>query len=185
VVLLKLGDRSGPGHVLGEGARDDMWSADLPALAARAFRALDSDFAARARRHGGGLLVAGARFGAATHPSGGARAAMVLAELGIRALLARSWVAEWRRDVIHYGGLPLSFADDRDYLALGPGDELEVPALPEGLEPRRPLVVRNLTQGTQLAVRHDLGAREIAIVRSGGLLGAVALAGDAPARKEG
>jgi aconitate hydratase len=97
----------------------------------------------------------------------------VLAELGVRALLARSWVAEWRRDVIHYGGLPLTFANEAAFAALHVGDELEVPTLPEGLEPHRPLVVRNLTQGTQLALRHDLSAREIAVVLVGGLMGGV------------
>jgi hypothetical protein len=50
------------------------------------------------------------------------------------------------------------------------GDELELPTLPHGLDPGRPLVVRNLTRGTQLDVRHELDARAIAIIRSGGLL---------------
>jgi len=55
-------------------------------------------------------------------------------------------------------------------LAWVAGDELELPTLPHGLEAGRPLVVRNLTHGTQLDVRHDLDARAIAIAKSGGLL---------------
>ena len=52
------------------------------------------------------------------------------------------------------------------------GDELELPDLPDALEPRKPVVVRDLTRGTQVLLKHDLTAREIERVRAGGLLGA-------------
>ena len=55
---------------------------------------------------------------------------------------------------------------------LAVGDELEIPGLPDMLEHNKPLVVRNLTRGTQLTLLHDLTEREIELVRAGGLLAA-------------
>jgi hypothetical protein len=61
-------------------------------------------------------------------------------------------------------------ASDQDYRSLRQGDELEIPGLPDALEVGRPLVVRNLTRGVQFAVSHGLDARELEIVKAGGLL---------------
>jgi aconitate hydratase len=85
-------------------------------------------------------------------------------------VIARSWDPGFRRRLLAAGVLPLTFARAADLDAFAAGDELELPTLPHGLEPGRPLVVRNLTHGTQLDVRHDLDARSIAIAKSGGLL---------------
>ena len=45
------------------------------------------------------------------------------------------------------------------------------------LEHNKPLVVRDLTRGTQTTLHHDLNEREIEVVRAGGLLSAGARAG--------
>ncbi|HYM81046.1 MAG TPA: aconitase family protein [Candidatus Limnocylindria bacterium] len=168
VVLLKLGDRVPVAHLLSRTPRTERVWSDLRSLARHAFAAVDPGFAARAARAGGGVLVSGRELGGGHRE---ARAAIVLRELGVRAVLARSWVAEFRRDVIQHGVLPLTFVTAGAYHAVAAGDELELPTLPEGLEPNRPLVVRNLTQAAQYAVRHDLTSREIVEIRAGGLLG--------------
>jgi aconitase A len=85
-------------------------------------------------------------------------------------VIARSWEPGFRKRLVECGVLPLTFARATDLEAVAPGDELELPTLPHGLEPGRPLVVRNLTRGTQMDVRHDLDARAVAIARGGGLL---------------
>ena len=75
-----------------------------------------------------------------------------------------------RAALVHAGVLPLCFASEADYDAVERGDDLELPGLPETPAPGRPLAVRDLTRGTQLAMRHDLDPRELEIVRAGGLL---------------
>jgi aconitate hydratase len=167
-VLLVVGDHIGKDDILPRTAKAERLWSDLPGLARRAFARRDASFADRALRCGGGLVVAGERFG---DQHAAPRAAIALRELGVRVVLASSWSPAFRQDAIEHGLLPLSFANRDDARTLRPGDELELPTLPEGLEPNRPVVVRNLTRGGQLAARHDLDEREIAIVRAGGLLG--------------
>jgi hypothetical protein len=54
-----------------------------------------------------------------------------------------------------------------------------VPGLPETLEAGRPLVVRNLTRGLQLAVHHPFDAYEVDVWRAGGILPFVRARADA------
>ncbi|HEY2956210.1 MAG TPA: aconitase family protein [Candidatus Eisenbacteria bacterium] len=167
VTLLAGGDGTSIDDVLPWGARIAPFAGDIEALRVHAFEALDPGFARRALAHGGGFVLAGEGLG-----RGGSReqAALALVALGVRAAIARSWDPVFRRQLRDAGALALSFGRAADLEGFAAGDELELPTLPHGLEPGRPLVLRNLTRGTQFDVRHDLDARGIAIARAGGLL---------------
>jgi aconitate hydratase len=167
LVLLRCADGTTTDQVLPWGARIAPLAGDIVSLSDHAFATLDPEFARRARASGGGFVLAGAGFGRGAHPE---QAALVLVALGVRAVIARSWEPAFQRRLLDAGVLPLTFARAADLESLAAGDELELPALPHGLEPSRPLVVRNLTHGTQLDVRHELDARAVAVARSGGLL---------------
>lgn len=166
-VLLVLGDRVSAEGVLPWGARIRPLAGDMQRLSQYVFSGIDGDFAARARRHGGGWIVAGAQFG-----SGVARepAALALLALGVRGVLAVSFGADHRRHLVHAGILPLRFVVPEDHDEIGAGDELEVPGLPEVLVEGIPVVVRNLTRGTRFTARHELNSRQLATVIAGGLL---------------
>ncbi len=174
VVLLRLGDRVGTDAALPSGPKVRRHHADLPALADHLFAGIDRDFPARARAHGGGFLVAGSDYGS------GARsplAALALVQLGVRAILARSFAAEHRAELTRHGVLTLRFAGGEEQEGPHEGDELEIPGLPEVLEPNRPLAVRDLSRGAQFALHHDLTRRGIEMVRAGGLMGMLPVAG--------
>lgn len=173
VVLLRLGDRLAADLALPGGPKVRRHLADFGALAGHLYAGVDRDFAARARAHGGGFLVAGADYGIGPRVP---HAALALVQLGVRAILARSFVPHHRAELIRHGVLALRFAGGTDPDGLRQGDELEIPGLPEVLEPKRPLAVRDLTRGAQFTVHHDLTLREIEMVRAGGLLGVLAAA---------
>ena len=176
-VLLALGDRDPAARVLPAGERVWRDRAHIAALAEHAFSASDPGFAARARANGGGFVTAGEGFGAgAVQP----HASLVLTELGVRAVVATSFAPGCRAALIRHGVLPLVLASPGDGVELKTGDELEITGLPEGLEPGRPLVIRNLTRAMQVIVNHDLDARAIEIVRAGGLLALVRAAAPRP-----
>ncbi|MBI5708896.1 MAG: hypothetical protein HZC42_01105 [Candidatus Eisenbacteria bacterium] len=166
-VLLRLGPGVRGEELLPSGARLDPLRGRVGELAAHACASLDPGFAARARERGGGLVVAGAELGAGPLR---AAAAPALAALGVRAVLAVSFAPGLRAALVHAGVLPLCFTQDADYDAVERGDDLEIPGGQDALAPGRPLAVRDLTRGAQLAMRHDLDAREVEIVRAGGLL---------------
>jgi aconitate hydratase len=140
---------------------------EIAALSEHALEAVAPGFARRAQSLRGGLLVAGSGVGGGER---GEIAALVLAALGVRGVLARRFDTEFHRHLVHAGILPLLLAHEADVGAIEPGDELEIPGLPEALAPGKPLVVRNLTRGSQYTPQHDLAPRDIAILEAGGLL---------------
>jgi len=165
-VLAVLGDGLECAGLLAPGARADGARGRLRELAGLLLAALDPGFARRAHALGGGFVVAGRGF-ARGEPC--ATVALCLAESGVGAVLARSFVATMARALVHAGVMPLILAPETAG-ALERGDELELPGLPEALVPAHPLTARNLTRGSHVALRHALSAREIAVVRVGGLL---------------
>jgi aconitate hydratase len=171
-VLLKLGDHVGSDRILPWGARTRPAVRHLERLTRFAFASADPEFAARATAEGGGWVVAGRGLGAApVHEE----AVLVIESLGVRGMLARSFDPVFRRLLRQHGLLALRFAAAGDCEAVACGDELEIPDLPDGLEPGKPLVVRNLTQGAQYTLHHDLDEAGVREVRAGGLLATVKL----------
>jgi aconitate hydratase len=168
VTLLVLAEGTPPGAVLPWGARTRPLRARVAELAQHAFAVVAPGFAERARAAGGGFLVWRGTFDS---DGRGDETARVLAELGVRAVIARDFAFPDRRALWLDGVLPLAVATPSDADRLAEGDELELPDLPDALAPRKPVVLRDLTRGTQMLLRHDLTAREIGHVRAGGLLG--------------
>ena len=166
-VLAVLGDVVESAHLIASGARLEDLRGRLSSLAGQMLRGHLPGFAELARERGGGFLVAGRDF-ARGEPR--ATAALCLGELGVRAVLAASYAPGAARTLVHAGVIPLLRPADGGPPVLECGDELELPGMQDGLVPGRPLVARNLTRGTHLSLRHDLSAREIAILRAGGLL---------------
>ena len=164
-VLIRVGDQVGTDQILPWGARMAPLIGDLGALADNAFATSDPEFAARARARQGGFVVAGRDFG-----TGVPRlyAALALLDLGVRATLALSYAPAFRAHLVQAGILPLCFTSEADAQGAAPGDELEIPSLHESLDVGRVITARNLTQGVQYAIGHDLGPLECGIARAGG-----------------
>ena len=64
----------------------------------------------------------------------------------------------------------MTFRDPRDYDEVGAGDDLEIPTDDANFAVGKPITVKNKTKGTTFDVDHNLDARQITIVRAGGLL---------------
>jgi aconitate hydratase len=169
VVLQRLPDRVGTDVALPIGPRVWRHRGDPSAMADHLYAGFDPTFAVRARALGGGFVVAGSEYGIGPHRP---HVVLAMVALGVRAVIALSFAPGHRAEMIRHGVLPLRPAADMDPSELAIGDELEIPGLPDMLERSKPLVVRNLTRGTQLVLLHDLTEREIERVRAGGLLAA-------------
>jgi aconitate hydratase len=167
VVLIDVGDGVHAEQILPWGARLRPLIRNVSRLGDYVMVPVDPDFPRRARSAGGGIVVAGAAHG---HGVSRDPIALALMALGVRTVIAVSFGDEYHRQLLNSGVLPLRFAVAADRNDIGVGDELEIPGLPDGMEPGFPLVARNLTRGTQFTVKHDLNRREIATVLAGGLL---------------
>ena len=160
-VILKVGDGVSTDTILPAGPLTQHLRSNLPEIARFTFAYEDETFAERAREAGGGFLVGGDNYG---QGSSREHAALAPWQLGIRAVLAKSYARIHRANLINVGILPFLC----DTTSLNAGDEIEVDVSDLTASDR---VAVNVTTGESLPITHDLSAREIALIRAGGLLG--------------
>jgi aconitate hydratase len=136
---------------------------NIPAIAEFVFSAVVPEFPARARRAGGGFVIGGRNYG---QGSSREHAALAPMHLGVRAVIAKSFARIHLANLVNFGILPLTFADEADYDRVAQGDRvrLDLADLDLGVAA---LVGAG---GEQLALRHQLGARDLEVVRAGGAL---------------
>ena len=172
-IVLKLGDDISTDDIMPAGARILPLRSNIPALAAFAFSRVDPTFPERAQQQVGSFIVAGNNYG---QGSSREHAAIVLRYLGVRAVVAKSFARIHAANLVNFGILPLTFADETDYAPLLQGDMLEVSSVVEQLEGAEALLLSNVTRGTQIRLHHQLTVRQREIVFAGGLLNHARLA---------
>jgi len=164
-VLIVVGDGVSTDAILPAGPLTQHLRSNLPEIAKFTFHYEDKTFAARAVEKGGGFIVAGENYG---QGSSREHAALAPWQLGITAVIAKGYARIHKANLVNVGILPLV----GDTAGIDQGDILEI----DISDLTRPLVVRNLTKGTEVPVRAELSERERRMVKAGGLL-AMALAG--------
>ena len=165
-VLLKVGDGISTDAILPAGPLTQHLRSNLPEIAKFTFHYEDKTFAQRANEKGGGFLVGGDNYG---QGSSREHAALAPWQVGIKAVIAKSYARIHKANLINVGILPLV----GDTTGLDKGDVLEI----DVSDLRRPLVARNLSKGTTIPVKAELSDRDIRMVKAGGLL-AMALVGE-------
>ena len=88
------------------------YRSNVPAIAEFTFQHRDPEFPRRAKEWGGGFIVAGHNYG---QGSSREHAALAPAQLGVRAVIAKSFARIHRRNLIAQGIVPLLFKDEADY----------------------------------------------------------------------
>jgi aconitate hydratase len=166
-VLIVAGDDISTGDLSPDGAEIMAYRSNIKAMASYVFRRIDPDFAERARDWGGGFIVAGQNYG---QGSSREQAAMAPKELGITAVIAKSYARIHRRNLVAQGIVPLTFIDENDYFKAREGNTWELPTIREALErgdAKIPVLVRE-TSAT-INVCCDVSAREREVLVNGGL----------------
>jgi aconitate hydratase len=167
-LLKKLGDDVSTDDILPAGAEILPLRSNVPSLSRFAFRRLDPTFAARAAAQPGSFIVAGRNYG---QGSSREHAAIVLRYLGVQVVIAESFARIHAANLVNFGIVPLTFADPHDIELLREGDTLAIEDIAAALAagPTAPrLEVSRLER--PLLLRHQLSARQIAIIQAGGLL---------------
>ena len=89
--------------------------------------------------------------------------------MGVRAVIVKSFARIHLDNLVNAGILPLTFEDPADYDLISEGDTLSLSGLDGGLESGR-VVLKDETNGKTIALTAPLSARQIAVLRAGGLL---------------
>ncbi len=163
LVLIKVGDNVSTDTIMPAGARVLPLRSNLPAISEFTFEPIDPTFPRRAREAGCGFVVAGSNYG---QGSSREHAALAPRYLGIRAVIAKSFARIHAANLVNFGILPLIFVKPEDYDALRQADELRLEI--NNLDSN--LILKNLTQISEIPVTHHLARRELEIIRAGGSL---------------
>ncbi|MGH3091103.1 MAG: aconitate hydratase, partial [Gaiellaceae bacterium] len=132
------------------------------------FQHRDKEFPRRAKEWGGGFIVAGHNYG---QGSSREHAALAPAQLGVRAVIAKSFARIHRRNLIAQGIVPLLFADEGGYAHAQLGQTLRISGLHAIAEGENELEAEIVAGGEgTIALTHDLLPREREIVVAGGLI---------------
>ena len=171
---IKVGDKITTDHIMPAGAFLK-YRSNVPKYANYVFHHLDPDFPAkcRANREQGfaSAIVAGQSYG---QGSSREHAAMCPMYLGVRLVLAKSCERIHAANLVNFGILQFTFADDADYDRIDDGDELAIDDVHQAIE-QEVVVVRNTTKGLQVKTKCILTSRQRAIILSGGALNYAAL----------
>ncbi|TML46610.1 MAG: aconitate hydratase [Actinobacteria bacterium] len=165
-VLIVAPDDISTGDLSPDGATVMAYRSNVPAIAEFTFQHRDKEFAKRAHEWGGGFIVAGDNYG---QGSSREHAALAPAQLGVRAVIAKSFARIHRRNLIAQGIVPLLFKNDADYDRVELGQKWEIHDLHAIAEGEDELEVE-IDGGGTFTVTHDFLPREREIVVAGGLI---------------
>jgi aconitate hydratase len=165
-VLIVAPDDISTGDLSPDGATVMAYRSNVPAIAEFTFQHRDKEFPRRAKEWGGGFIVAGENYG---QGSSREHAALAPAQLGVRAVIAKSFARIHRRNLIAQGILPLLFRDPADYDMAELGQTWRISELHSISEGNDELPVE-IVAGDSFAVTHDLLPREREIAVAGGLI---------------
>jgi aconitate hydratase len=155
------------GDLAPDGVEVMAYRSNIPAIAEFTFRHRDPGFRERIREWGGGFIVAGHNYG---QGSSREHAAIAPLYLGVRGVFAKSFARIHRRNLIAQGIIALTFEDESDYEYAEVGDTWTLPRVREELESGAGRITTRTGDGEELALAHDLAAKEREMLLSGGLL---------------
>src|ERR687886_255022 len=159
-VLIVAPDDISTGDLSPDGATVMAYRSNVPAIAEFTFQHRDREFPRRAKEWGGGFIVAGHNYG---QGSSREHAALAPAQLGVRAVIAKSFARIHRRNLIAQGIVPLLFKDESDYDEAELGQTWTISRLHSIAEGEDELETEIEGVGT-ITLTHDLLPREREIV---------------------
>lgn len=163
-VTAKTGDNITTDDIMPSNAKLLPYRSNIPYLADFCLSSVDEGFAARTKAAGGGIIVGGENYG---QGSSREHAALAPLQLGIRAVIAKSYARMHRANLINSGILPLVFENARDYDAVSQGDVLVIKDAERAIERGKAHII-DKTNNKEFDALLPLDDRQKAILKAGG-----------------
>jgi len=170
------------GDLAPDGVEVMAFRSNVPAIAEFTLRARDPDFRARIQDWGGGFIVGGENYG---QGSSREHAALAPLQLGVTAVIAKSFARIHRRNLVAQGILALTFDDPGDHERAEVGQTWELPHLREELEQGSEAITATIDGEREITLRHDFTDKERDVLLCGGLLAYLSKGGEAQAKVRG
>lgn len=165
-VVIKVVDNITTDHIAPAGAKVLPFRSNIEKISEFIFRDVQPGFKQHCLSVGGGFIVAGQNYGQGSSREHAALAPMYL---GIKAVIAKSFARIHQANLINFGIVPFTFANEADYDTIDEGDVLKISNLHQ-LAPGKPMTVENVTKKTSFEVNHALSQLDIDILMAGGRL---------------
>ncbi len=165
-VALKVGDNITTDHIMPAGAKILPYRSNIPHLSQFCFGVCDKSFPERAKALGESIIVGGSNYG---QGSSREHAALVPMYLGVRVVITKSFARIHVANLINSGIMPLTFKNPDDYDKINQGDKLSLTNVFEGMD-NGIIILKNETNGEEIAVVCDFTDRQKKILKAGGLL---------------
>ena len=165
-VVIKVVDNITTDHIAPAGAKVLPFRSNIEKISEFIFRDVQPGFKQHCLSVGGGFIVAGQNYGQGSSREHAALAPMYL---GIKAVIAKSFARIHQANLINFGIVPFTFANEADYDIIDEGDVLKISNLHQ-LASGKPMTVENVTKKTSFEVNHALSQLDIDILMAGGRL---------------
>ena len=165
-VVIKVVDNITTDHIAPAGAKVLPFRSNIEKISEFIFRDVQAGFKQHCLSVGGGFIVAGQNYGQGSSREHAALAPMYL---GIKAVIAKSFARIHQANLINFGIVPFTFANEADYDTIDEGDVLKISNLHQ-LAPGKAMMVENVTKKTSFTVNHALSQLDIDILMAGGRL---------------
>jgi aconitate hydratase len=166
-VLIKVGDNITTDDIMPASANILSLRSNIPAISEFVFFRIDKEFAKRAKKMGGGVIIGGENYG---QGSSREHAALAPMHLGVKAVIARSFARIHRSNLINYGVVPFEFQKREDYQKIEEGDIVEIKGIRKGLGTGGDIILCNKSKGISISIKAILTTRESEVLKAGGVL---------------
>ncbi|SFL48876.1 aconitate hydratase [Salibacterium qingdaonense] len=169
-VLLKVGDNLSTDEILAGGARVLPYRSNLPEISKFAFEILNEDYYNRSmdiRDTTGHAIVGGSNYG---QGSSREHAALAPRFLGLRVVIVKDFARIHLQNLINFGILPLTFADDSDFEDVEKGDIIELKNIRDTIGQSSEITASLQGKNKEIRLRHALTERHVDIMLAGGLI---------------
>jgi len=164
-VLIKLGDNISTDHIMPAGAKVLPLRSNIPAMAEHVFEYVDPTFPERAKKAGGGFIVAGENYGQGSSREHAAVAPMFL---GVHLVLAKNFARIHLDNLVNFGIPPVTFADPKAYDGIQAGDRLRITNVLAAIRGRGEATAENVARGSRIALRVNLRPYQREVLLAGG-----------------
>ncbi len=166
-VLIKLENNITTDHIMPSNSKLLPFRSNIPYLADYCLTPCDPNFPALAKKHNGGFIIAGNNYG---QGSSREHAALAPLQLGIKAVIAKSFARIHMANLINSGIIPIIFQNDNDYNDIDPFDDLSIKDIRTQLESLEEIIITNNSKDKTFKVDILASKRQIDILLKGGLL---------------
>lgn len=163
--LIKVEDNITTDHIMPSNAYLLPYRSNVPYLAEHCLVPCDPEFPARAKANGGGIIIAGDNYG---QGSSREHAALAPLQLGIKAVITKSFARIHKANLINSGIVPLVFENPSDYDTIDVMDQLQIENAKDQVTNSKEIIVLNKTKGLTYTTILDVSDRERTMLLYGG-----------------